>query len=365
MTPQVPATQPDRTILHFSTPVHPTAIQARQFTDLIAQVAPCSPFQSRHRSSRAALDDRVIAVTDTLIHVGGVPHLVVADLWRLPLGLTAGLLASGHSTLRSVQSRLDQVQQADRLGHPPALLDLHSLAARFGLLLDFAPTASGVRQDRPHRAGHATLRRYRLPGGSPAWTIDWSIRVPAGWLPPASRHDVIGVDVGVHNLLSWADAASEGHLPSGPLPTGIWTPPLQPGDEGQRLLSAAVVRRAQFQRRAEGLSAVLRHLLSYRTVAIERTNWRGLARRGAAAELEAMSLTGVTEVLGWLERLAPVTGTRVISVPPGDTSHRCGACGQPGSRVGKSFVCSASGWEADADANAARYIRRVALGQGA
>jgi Putative transposase DNA-binding domain len=309
---------------------------------------------------RLPLDLGVQAVGDLHVHLSGWETLLLADLWRLPLGLSAALVGSGERHRQQLQARLAAARAADRAMDPRALVALHRLGRTHAPLLTLPagpPPAPAVVR-RPERATHATLVPVTADDGQAGWAIGWSLRVPPGWLPRATRHDTAGVDPGVRQLVTWADATRHGHLPHRGLPTGDWRP--HPGHGGPHPLADALVRRAQFERLSPALDRMLRHLLGYDALAVEATRWSGLRALGRTSSVEAMARTGLTSLLPWLEALGPLTGTRVQRVSPWHSSHRCGHCGRPGQRDAQHFECAVCGRE-DADVSAARYLRRRAL----
>lgn len=322
-----------------------------QWRPLMGRAAPVDEL-CRVTQGLVPLDMAVHAVGAMTVHIEGEPEAIIADLWRLPAGLTGALLATGADRQREVQADLGRWRQADREGEPRALVRLHSLACRYGPMLHGGAPGLGVQREQPHRARHATLQRVRLPGGQDTWVIEWSIRVPPAWWPAANRADVVGVDVGIRAPLTWACGSEQGQLSRGLLQTGDW----RAGGTGSPVADA-VVRRAQFERLSGPLDDALRQILRYTHVAIERTEWGGLQ----PGVREAMDLTGVTSVLAWLVRLGRLSGTRVLPIAPEGTSVHCASCGQEGRLSGSLFLCPQCP-PADRDFNAARYMRRVVVG---
>lgn len=304
-------------------------------------------------SASVPLDEAVVALDPYHICIEGVEAPLLADVWRLPLRLSAVLLRDGAQVAQACHQHYAAWAERDAAGTTTALSELHMLARRHAALLVRPIPAAPASHPQVERTRHATLRRYRQPDGRDGWAVTWALRVPPDWLPRASVDDTVGIDVGVHRLVTWVSADDEGHVPAPPLPTGCWQPP---GGISSPL-SDAMVRQVQFARRAAQLDEALRMVLRYRGVAVEATNWRGLA---GSAELEGMSLSGVTEWRYWLTALSRVTGSRVVAVPAWRSSHRCGWCAAEGHREGRVFCCPEHGL-ADADTNAARYHRRLGL----
>lgn len=307
---------------------------------------------------RVPLDEDIIAVDPHHVHVAGWPEFLTADLWRLPLRLGEALTDSGAATLHRIAEEAQGLQSRDRDGDPTALAALRKLTLRHGAVWGREGSAGTVSRADPHRSGHATLHLRTVPSGSAEWVVTWSIRIPAGWLPPADRGDVVGVDPGVRAPLTWAAGGCGGQLRPPRLPMET-SPGCPPDASSAERLTDAVIRRAQYARLAPELDETLRTLLSYRVVGVEDTRWVSMTDDGLTWPREVMTTTGVTEVLGWLRALAPVTGTRVVRVPPWGGSHRCGRCGGVGTReIGTNFfACRACGHAGDADLNSAQYYR--------
>ncbi|THF70957.1 hypothetical protein E7T06_05220 [Deinococcus sp. Arct2-2] len=316
----------------------------------------CTRFQRRRDSSASEpslpLDVQIQAIGEMHVHVTGQPDLVVADLWRLPLGLTEALVCTGNDHVRAVQHQGHTLRTADTAGSPAALTQLHDLIRLHGPVIGRPPGHTGVHRTQPHRAQFADLTCQIGVDGKEIWLLTCTVRVPPGWLPRAHRQDTVGVDVGVRALVTWADATDAGQLLRTTLPVGDWRP-----QQPATLLSAAWVRRMQFERTQAGLDQVIRHLLTYRRVAIEQLAWRGLT----AGIREAMTLNGVSSLGVWLTGLGRLTGTVVCAVNPAGTSVQCGQCGQRGVlQANRVFRCQNCG-DIDRDTNAARSIRRVSL----
>ncbi|MFC3833344.1 MULTISPECIES: zinc ribbon domain-containing protein [Deinococcus] len=291
------------------------------------------------------LDDEVMAVTPYLVHVVGLDDLLLSDVTRLPLGLSGALLADGARRLDEVDASLQTQLRSGRAG-PVGAADVQQMVRRYGTLLGTTYRTAGV--PGAERARYATLRAYRAPDGGRQWSITWSIRIAPRWLPAASVDDCVGVDVGVRRLLTWASRDHAGSVTGWRLTAGEW--------QEDSTMEAAVRRRALFARSAAELDAALRGILAFRRVAIEATNWRGLA---GTPQIDAMTASAVVDVRHWLTALARVTGSAVVPVSAWSSSRHCGHCGQPGVRQGSHFTCAICG-DADADDNAARYLRACA-----
>ncbi len=327
----------------------------RRFKPILGRQVKSSSVPTPHAELHLPLDAAVTPVGAYHVHLDGLGSLLLADIWRLPLGLSSALHRKGRQVWSEVQGQVDRAHRAAIGGYQAAARDLCHLAERYGPLMDLpaVPAEDPVSPEEPHLAGRATLQSVRRPDGTLGWVIVWMVRVPADWLPGWTRADTVGVDVGVHQVISWVDQTETGGVP------GRLSPPSL-DKIGQETLARAVERRIEFEALGDQRDATLRHLLSYRSVAIEDTRWTGLAARHPEA-VDQMRRSGATEVLPWLSTLAHLTGTRVVRVPPGHTSHRCGRCGSPGQvhRDRRIFTCDLStcSWTEDADLNAARYMR--------
>lgn len=298
------------------------------------------------------LDQSATPVGPMHVHIEGLPELVVADLWHLPVRLTAALTASGEATAHRLQAQAEMARRAAHLGYTPALQELRHLAERHGPLLLHPAPATVLGRDQPQRATHAALRETRLSTGETGWVMQWSLRVPQGWLPAAARREVAGVDVGIQHVLTWVDGVAGGAV-RGDLA------PMTSGEDAPGL-AGAMVRYARFERTRAALDNALLHLLSYRDVAIEGTRWGPLFQHDPAGVAQ-MQLSGAAQLADWLEVLGSVTGTRVTRVPPEGGSHHCGQCGGAGEMHERLFRCLTCQHMADRDRNAAAYYRRCLL----
>lgn len=367
----------DHVLCSFRTWVYPTPAQAEALSGLLGRVARYEAacvaggdvevelpeavrraVQSRvaGRSRRlmagtAPLDGAVMAVDAFHVHVEGVESLLVADVWRLPLGLSEALLVSGVDEQRAV----DGVSFLAGTHSREVLAALRELVTRHAGVVGRPVVGGGVRRDRPHRARHTTLQRLAGADGAVRWALVWSVRVPPGWVPPAAREDTVGVDVGVRNPLTWSDGVRDGLVPR-----LSYADLREVGGVAEVPVVGAVLRRAVVAEFMPALDEALREVLAYRQVAVERTRWEGLEESARAV----MTLAGLPEVLSWVRQLGRVSGSRVVAVPPWGSSVQCGRCGRVGVRAGRVFSCAACGVTLDADVNAARYCRWWALRRG-
>ncbi|UQN08824.1 hypothetical protein [Deinococcus sp. QL22] len=154
------------------------------------------------------LDLHIQAIGDMHVHITGQPDPIVADLWRVPLGLTEALVCIGNDHLRAVQQQLETIRTADTAGSPAALTQLHDLIRLHGPVICRCAGQPAVQRTRPHRAGFADLTCQIDVDGQAIWLLTFTVRVPPRWLPLAYRHDTIGVDVGIR--LSNAPGMSQG-----------------------------------------------------------------------------------------------------------------------------------------------------------
>lgn len=302
-----------------------------------------------------------------LLHSPVLPGPVIADLWRLPLGLDVALSKAAAVTSAGLNAEVRRLHQADAAGDLRALKSLHDLIVRRGQQTTSSPSplsgVSSINRSLPHLGTHATVWRERLPDGEVGWWVRWTIRVQPDWLPAATNPDPVGVDVGVRRAITWADGHTSGHLCASRHPGSGWRPSAPTASFDHRLADAHL-RHAVFGRLARPLDQTLRHLLTYQTIALEATRWEDLVRKDlqGPAVVRAMTLTGVTALAPWIRALGRVTGSRVHSAPPEGSSITCHVSDHVGLRRGVEFSCAACGLVADADVNAALNHRLWALG---
>lgn len=310
---------------------------------------------------RVPLDADVIATDAYHVHIAGWPELLLSDCWRLPLGLTDGILVSGMASLSELQAQMSELHARDQAGDPTALSALQAQARRYGPLQGRQGGNARVPRGKPHRSGHATLHRQTSVDGSVIWVITWSIRVPPDFLPAVIHRDVVGVDPGVRTPLTWYSETVSGQMRPGSL--SGQTGDSMSGDSSMSHVVNAVRRCAWFRRTSSALDQALRALLTHEIIAIEDTNWVNMSADGNLWPREVMHLTGVTDVLPWVESLAVVRRSRVVRVPAWDASHHCGLCGRRGVRTlaGNQFRCGSCQHRSCADVNAAMYHRWWAI----
>lgn len=145
----------------------------------------------------------------------------------------------------------------------------------------------------------------------------------------------------------------------------------------------AALRQRLNDRRADWIEKVTTELASrYEAAAVEKLNIKGMVKRpapkpdetspgeflpnGAAAKAALARSIHASQWGKFAKRLADKT--EVIEVPAANTSRRCFECDHIDKRNRKSqavFVCTRCGHEANADVNAAKNIRRLAICGGA
>jgi putative transposase len=121
-------------------------------------------------------------------------------------------------------------------------------------------------------------------------------------------------------------------------------------------------RRVAHQRRdfAHKLSRQLAE--TYRLIAVEDLNVRGLSRSALAKSVQD---AGWSQLLSLLAYKVEHTGSQLVAVDPRQTSQQCSGCGTivPKDLRVREHVCSACGLRLDRDVNAARNILALGLKQ--
>ena len=299
------------------------------------------------------LDEAVQAIRENAVTIEGITDPVVCDLWLLPLGLAQALRNGVERAQTVLEEQLAPARNAVVHGYLAALDELDALHRRHRHLLTTVADVRGAPADAPHRVGHATLRRVVRPDGVSTWVIDWSVRVPDGWLPRADTDDVVGVDVGMRNVVSWASAHGQGQIGRAALLYGGYDPALHP-------LTNSSLRREFFRAHEDEVNVALRSLLRYRVIAVEGMNWAHLAQTNRSA-VQAMQCSGAAHLHGWLQALSPLSDSCVVAVPARGSSQRCARCGQKGAAYAGLFSCDHCGSTLDSDLNAASNHRQRAV----
>jgi IS605 OrfB family transposase len=229
--------------------------------------------------------------------------------------------------------------------------------------------------------GAFDARRLELPKGQSdlvyrggKWYLLVTVDVPD--TAPIDVADFLGVDLGIRNIAS----DSDGHQHSGKDTERIRRKHnlqrkrlCRKGTKGARKkIKRMRDKEARFRRHRN-------HVISKAIVESARRTERGIAledlegirervtARGGDARnrLSGWAFAQLGAFIGYKARLA---GVPVVQVDPRDTSRTCAECGHCaiGNRKSQGgFSCQACGHEADADANAARNIRALALAKRA
>ncbi|WP_161882796.1 zinc ribbon domain-containing protein [Deinococcus alpinitundrae] len=307
---------------------------------------------------RLPLDLAVRPLDAYHIVMDGSADPIVADLWALPDDLSVALLAQAGTHAREVESRRADLMACIQGGDLGMATELYRLA-------HLRPSAhedrlAGHRPDRsrPHRVDHASLVRTTDIAGRERFQIEWTLRIPHGYLPKADIDDTLGIDLGYRRLATAASAE------------GRWTVerrvdvreglPEPAAHLLAELLAHAQVRRMLLDLHRTDIEALVRRALRFRQVNLERLDWPGLIAHGDVPWCpEAMALLGAPSITDWISLLAPVSGTRVELVDPSNTSTTCHRCGGRGLRPRPytEFVCPSCG-PMDADLSGALAIRR-------
>ena len=306
---------------------------------------------------RMALDAAACPLDAHHVTLGGVDQPIIADLWALPSDLTLSLRQQAHDHLRTLQQQWTDLHSWLRCGQPFSAPEALQLAMQTGVSRD-CPAAVTVDAAKPARARHVSLVPGTDVSGGPIWQLEWSIRIPQGYLPGASVDDTVGIDLGYRRLGMAASAAGtwfiERHIN---VHEGL---PLACRDNPLELLAHARTRRLLLDVHRAEIEAFVLRALTYRRVHIEEINWSGFQTRGNAPwSAVAMDLIGTPRIAEWIRLFAPLTSSRVRLINPAATSTTCHRCGGPGSRPRPFtvFDCPVCG-SFDADVNSAYVIRR-------
>lgn len=289
------------------------------------------------------------------VTLAGLASPIVADLWRLPADLTMALLMQADDRTRSAHDRVAAIHERMLSGYPEALLTLYPHADALALQTLRVPTLTRDRA-RPHRADHVLLTEVTEPDGGVVPALRWSIRIPDAYYPAAHLDDTVGADVGVRNLVTLADRAQVWHVPRRAQVRHL--PPPDPRSAPEILLHAQA-RRVVLDAARPELEAALHRTLGYRRAHIEALSYTNMREQGRVPWAPgAMQLSGAAAWGGWVQMLAPLTGTVVCEVDPAGTSTTCPDCGQPCERPEPydMILCPVHGPH-DADAAGARMIR--------
>jgi len=208
------------------------------------------------------------------------------------------------------------------------------------------------------------IRWVRTAWGQERWEIGHA------FTPPQTRRplirDSIGVDVGARRLLTWSSSTITGALPQNILQLPVPCDPRPHKGQSPTVHHAEIGRaRARytvFEAFRPGYEQAVELLLSHERVIRENINWHNF--RDAHFRFDQFALEAHLDVaLGWLDQLAPVTGSEIVQVPPPETSSRCSrpGCRRLGVRPtgGRPFHCRHCGLVMVSDLNSSRNIRRL------
>ncbi|MEF2277019.1 zinc ribbon domain-containing protein [Deinococcus sp. YIM 134068] len=302
--------------------------------------------------SRLALDAAARPVDAHHVLIAGLSEPVVADVWSLPDDIAEALLVEADEQVARAAALADVLKSRVLCGDTGAASELYRLHQTAWPWLGRQPKLTRD-PDRPHRYQHVSL--VQQAGGL---ALDWTVRVPAGYLPPARRGDGFGVDLGYRRVVTAASAAG---VTSVERRAEIRAGLPAPADDARALYVDSTLRRCVLDAHREELEALLRQALTHTDVNIEAINWAGIRDRGGAPwAAEAMALLGAPTFTRWLRMLAPASGTRVHLIDPAGTSRTCWRCGGAGERPWPytHFHCPACGTWTDADHNSAALIRQ-------
>jgi len=185
--------------------------------------------------------------------------------------------------------------------------------------------------------------------------------------PPFTPEDYLGVDLGIVKLASTSDGLSYSGEEVDAVRehyTRVKAGLQRVGSKNsKRKLRRLSGREARFKRYTN-------HVFSKELVAVAKGTRRALAledlggirSRGTvrSGQRDRLEKWAFSQLRGFVEYKAKLSGVPVLVVDPRDTSRRCSRCGcvDKRSRVSQSgFICRACGYESNADLNAACNIQ--------
>ena len=275
------------------------------------------------------------------VHALGEDAVQWADTFALPSVYGAALMKRQKQHLQGERKRLQHAQQRFLSGEQHALADGIKIGGRVqpGDLEKLPEPASGGEPNQPRALERSVIRQVRRPGGE----IGMMFSVPAG-LRQALIADTVGIDIGADLLLAWASGSETGSfaqnllqlpVPAVPAP-GLGQAP-RPYDDH---LGRAWGRRLILEALRAGYEAALAQTLRYEQIAVEDIDWATFRNGFKFAEFAQHA--HLHTVLGWLEALAPLHGSRIVRVDPRLTSRTCSRCGwvnRRRPRRGAPFIC--------------------------
>ena len=301
------------------------------------------------------------------IHSLGELAVQACDVYALPRPYLEALALRQDRYLAGENRRLQAAEERFWTGDQDALRDVIRIAGRHTpaeLRSRRPPVDAQMPDGVPAGTDSGVIRWIRTAWGQERWEIGHAF-TSAQPRRPLIR-DSIGVDVGARQLLTWSSSTLTGALPQtilqlpvpcDPRPHKGQSPTAHHAETGRARARYTVFRAFQ-----AGYEQAVGLLLGHERVVLENINWRNF--RGARFRFDEFALEAHLDVvLGWLQQLAPVTGTEIVWVPPAETSSRCSrpGCGRESVRPtgGRPFRCRHCGLVMAPDLNSSRNIRRL------
>ncbi|WP_412030480.1 zinc ribbon domain-containing protein [Deinococcus yunweiensis] len=340
-------------------PPHP------RFGDLPATWPVSQPLRLSLGSSVHLIDPLSIEVAPLRDHAR-----VLADAYLLPAPFWAALQRDQEVQLDRIAGRLKRLDAAwlDS-GDVDAAAQALQLRARYaGRGLHRRTPHTLLDGNLPRKCTRVLIREAVRPGLPTRFEVVWTFDVQGLALKPPRSGDTIGIDPGERHVYAWATVTDGGVVPR-PF-HGLWriqTPTLDgdpPTCRGPHdfAFARAHQRWQLFQRLQPVYEGMLERCFSYRTVALEDTDFAGLHAKGRPFAAYAETV-GLTAALQWIVQLAPLHDVEIRLVPPEYSSRTCSRCWLRSRRPrpGEPFVCATCGHAEDSDVNAARVHRGRAL----
>jgi putative transposase len=202
------------------------------------------------------------------------------------------------------------------------------------------------------------------------WFLLVTVTLPDGTVTPAT--DFLGVDLGVANIATDSDDTAHSGKP---VETARRKHNLQRKRLGKRNTKGAKKKLKRVAGKEARFRRHTNHVISKTIVATARRTGRGIALedlkdirlRATARGKDARNKLGgwgFSQLGMFIDYKSRLAGVTVVYVDPAYTSQTCCVCGhrERSNRKNQSdFRCKACGHEANADVNAARNIRALAL----
>lgn len=302
--------------------------------------------------TRLPLDTAARPVDAHHVQIAGLEDSVVADIWELPTDVAGALLIEADEYVAHYSALAEGLKIRVLRGDSEAASELHQLHQQAWPWLDRHPQLTRD-PSRPHRYQHVSLVRQE-----DGLTLDWTVRIPGGYLPQAQNPDGFGIDLGYRRV---ATAIGTGGVTQVERQAEVRGGLPQPSDDSRALYVDSILRRCVLDAHRGALEALLWQALRHKDVSMEAINWTGMRERGRAPwAAEAMTLLGARTFTRWLQMLAAVTGTRLHLINPAGTSTTCHQCGGAGERPWPytHLHCPTCDTWTDADHNSAAVIRQ-------